>query len=233
MIDASSYKTYLSAHGANIAQVRRNQTDFTINATFDHDPTYRQIYILTPEGWKWEEAKYQFHNAQSIAKDKVDNYLQFRPKVHYPIGCYVMIPDDTDPVLHFTEDELENPFLCWEKYHKYFWFIAERDNQNAYVRYNVLPCNHVFKWIYDGQKYSVLGSIRAANSYTSCVYTRLAIRKRNSVFLRICWDTLRAITLKQRDEKRSNGKQKKVMDWAISRENSNRIALNDYWLKYH
>lgn len=208
MLDTASYKSFLSSHGANLAQVRRNQTDYMINATFDRDPTYKKVYILTPDGWQWEEAKYQFHFAQTIAKDEVDYYLQFRPKVHYPIGCYVIIPDDTDPDLHFTEEELENPFLYWKNHLKHFWMIVDRDNQNAYVRYNVLPCNHVFKWIYDQKKYSILGAIRAANSYTSCVRTRLAIRKRNSVFLRICWNPLRVTMPKRKDEICLNGRLK-------------------------
>ena len=167
MIDTSTYRSFLTTRGDVLGYVRRNQSDMIINATFTNDPTYKRVYILTPDGWQWEDAKYQFHFAQSIAKDDVDYYLQFRPKVHYPIGCYVLIPDDTDPVLELTEDELANPFLYWEHYQKRMWMIVERDNQNAYVRYNVLPCNHVFKWIYDGQKYSILGSVRAANSYTS------------------------------------------------------------------
>ena len=170
MINYNVYKNYLTSSGNNLSQIRRNQSDMIINNTFTHDPTYKKVYILTPDGWKWEDAKYQFHFAQSIAKDKVDYYLQFRPKIHYPIGTYVLIPDDTNPDLLLTEEELINPFLQPIKNRKNWWMIVERDNQNAYVRYNVLPCNWNFQWIYNGKIHNCYGAIRAANSYTSGVW---------------------------------------------------------------
>ena len=58
------------------------------------------------------------------------------------------------------------------------------------------------------------------------------IWKQCSVSLQICWNILRAVALKQKDERRLNGIDKKVMDWIISREISNRDALNDCGLKY-
>ena len=53
-------------------------------------------------------------------------------------------------------------------------------------------------------------------------------RKLYSEFLRICWKPLRVITPKQKDEICLNGKVKIVMNWAISRELANSLALNDY-----
>mgnify|MGYP004596765991 CR=1 FL=1 len=46
------------------------------------------------------DAKYVFHQDQSISKDAVDWYLQFRPGVEFPIGTIVIVPDDNDTVLH-------------------------------------------------------------------------------------------------------------------------------------
>lgn len=58
------------------------------------------------------------------------------------------------------------------------------------------------------------------------------VLKRQGVFLRICWNTLRVIIPKQRNEICSSGMVKNIMNWVISREDLNRIALNDYELKY-
>jgi len=170
MINYNVYKNHLTSYGGNLAQIRRNQSDMVLNNTFTDDPTYKRVYVLTKDGWKWEDAKYQFHFAQSIAKDDVDYYLQFRPKVHYPIGSYILIPNDTGPDLDLTEEELKNPFLQPPENRHLWWMIVDRDNQNAYVRYNVLHCNWNFQWIYNGQINSCYGTIRAANSYTSGIW---------------------------------------------------------------
>ena len=106
MITVNSFKKSLSRQGRNLAQVRKNRSDDIINQTFTSDPTYKRVYILTKDGWKFEDAKYQFHSAQSISKDDVDYYLQFRPKVHYPIGSYVIVPDDTDFDINLSDEEL-------------------------------------------------------------------------------------------------------------------------------
>lgn len=53
------------------------------------------------------------------------------------------------------------------------------------------------------------------------------VLKRQGVFLRICWNTLRVIIPKQRNEICSGGMVKNIMNWVISREDLNRIALND------
>lgn len=175
MIGLQQYKAHLSNNGKNLSQVRRNQADAVLNATWTADPTYRRVYVLTPDGWKWEDAKYQFHFAQTVAKDDVDYYLQFRPKVHYPIGTYVLIPDDTSSELNLTDAELMNPFSQPIENRCQWWIIADRDHQNVYVRYNVLKCNWNFTWIYNGEIQNVYGIIRSANSYTSRIILLVTI----------------------------------------------------------
>lgn len=163
----SQYTKYLKNNGSNLAQVRRKQSDMIINQTWTGDPTYKRVYILTRDGWKWEDAKYQFHQSQSVAKDNIDWFLQFRPGVHYPIGSYVLIPDDTSPYLNLSDSELMNPFNQPVSKRTQWWLIVNRDEQNAYVRYNVLQCNWDFRWVYNGKIESVYAVIRSANSYTS------------------------------------------------------------------
>ena len=168
MITMNSYKKSLSRQGRNLAQIRKKQSDEIMNQTFADDPTYKRVYILTKDGWKFEDAKYQYHSAQSISKDEVDYYLQFRPKVHYPIGSYVIVPDDTDFEINLTEEELRNPFLQPIIQRTQWWFIVGRDNANAFVRYNILKCNWNFQWVWNDKVQSCFGAVRSANSYTSC-----------------------------------------------------------------
>ena len=169
-MNITSYKNYLSSRGNNLAQVKRNQSDIVINNTFTLDPTYKKVYILTKDGWKWEDAKYQFHTAPSISKDAVDYYLQFRPKVHYPVGSYIIVPDDTSPNINLEGSEIGNPFTQPIEKRTQWWLIVGRDEANAYVRYMILKCDWDFRWIYKGKLMSCWACSKSANSYTSGVW---------------------------------------------------------------
>lgn len=169
-MNLNQYKSYLSSHGRNEAEIKKNQSDYNIDKTFKRDPTYKRVYILTSEGWKFEDAKYQFHVANSILKDAVDYYLQFRPKIHYPVGSYVIIPDDTSFDINLTEEQLTNPFTQPVEERTQWWFIVGRTDSNAFVRYNIIKCNWNFKWVYKGKILESFGAIRNANSYTSGVW---------------------------------------------------------------
>lgn len=171
MITADMYKSHLASQGGNLAQIKRTQSDMIINSTFTADAQYKRVYILTRDGWKWEDAKYQRHSKLSILKDAVDYYLQFRPKVHYPIGSYVFVPDDTDFDINISGHELDNPFSLPNERITQLWFIVGRDDAAAYVRYNILKCNWKFQWIYKNKLYSCWGANRSANSYTSGKWT--------------------------------------------------------------
>ena len=169
-MNVNQYKNYLSSHGKTMGQVKRNQSDVLMNSTFTYDPAYKKVYILTKDGWKWEDAKYQSHSAQSILKDPVDYYLQFRPKVHYPIGSYVIVPDDTSSEINLSHDELINPFTQPVKSRTQWWIIVGRDDAPAYVRYMILKCDWEFRWIYKGKLMTCWACSKNANSYTSGVW---------------------------------------------------------------
>lgn len=217
-MDLFSYKKNLQNRGNNMSQVRRKQSDEIINATFKSDPAYKRVYILTKDGWKFEDAKYQLHSTPSILKDAVDYYLQFRPQVRYPIGSYVFVPDDMELELNFTGIELDNPFsLSDDEIIQYCWFIVGRDDSLAYVRHNILKCNWNFRWIYDGKINSCWGANRSANSYTSCntypikYYTARCIRKRCSACSLIAGTSLEPYKLQHSDEKSANVKSSKII----------------------
>ena len=169
-MNINSYKNYLSTRGNTLGQVKRTQSDVIMNNTFTLDPTYKKVYILTKEGWKWEDAKYQFHSAPSISKDAVDYYLQFRPKVHYPVGSYVIVPDDTSPDINLEESEIDDPFTQPINNRTQWWIIVGRDEANAYVRYMILKCDWDFRWIYKGKIMTCWACSKNANSYTSGVW---------------------------------------------------------------
>lgn len=170
-MDIMSYKNYLSSRGNTLGQIKRTQSDVIMNNTFTLDPTYKKVYILTKDGWKWEDAKYQFHSAPSISKDAVDYYLQFRPKVHYPVGSYVIVPDDTSPDINLTKDEILSPFDQPIENRSQWWIIVGRDEANAYVRYMILKCDWDFKWIYKGKLMTCWACSKSASSYTSGRWT--------------------------------------------------------------
>ena len=170
-MDIASYKTYLSSRGNTLGQVKRTQSDVIMNNTFTLDPTYKKVYILTKDGWKWEDAKYQFHSAPSISKDAVDYYLQFRPKVHYPVGSYVIVPDDTSFDINLTKDEINKPFTQPIENRSQWWIIVGRDEANAYVRYMILKCDWDFRWVYKGKLMTCWACSKSASSYTSGRWT--------------------------------------------------------------
>lgn len=166
-MNIASYKKYLSSRGNTLGQVKKNQSDVIVNNTFTSDPNYKRVYILTKDGWKWEDAKYQLHSSPSVSNNSVDYYLQFRPKVHYPIGSYVIVPDDTSPDVNLTKDEINNPFIQPVENRSQWWIIVGRDEANAYVRYMMLKCDWDFKWVYKGKLMSCWACSRNVSGVSS------------------------------------------------------------------
>ncbi len=175
MITMDMYGNMLSNKGNNLSQVRRNQSRMIMNATFTGDVGYKRVYILDKNnGWQYEDAKYSKHATPSILKDAVDYYLQFRPRIHYPIGTYVFIPNDEDYGLGFHEQSPINPFMDKNFTVDKLWMIVGRNDANEFVRYNIIKCNWNFKWVnrLHGKNVimNVWGAVRNANSYTSGIW---------------------------------------------------------------
>lgn len=176
MITLDSYSSIIGNNGNIYGNIRKSQSDWIMDDTFTHDVSYKKVYILDPEnGWKYEDARYQKHAAISILRDDVDYYLQFRPTVHYPIGTYVFIPDDTDFNIGFVDNEPLDPFEDEGFNLSKLWIIVNRNNSKSFVRYNILPCNWNFRWISKKNgNFELLhcyGAVRSANSYTSGVWS--------------------------------------------------------------
>ena len=143
----SLYKKRLEVRGKYMGEVLKKQSDEIMNQTFTNDIAYRLVYI---DG-KPVDARYITYTYYSISQDAVDYHLQFRPGVHYPIGKYVDVPDDTGT------------------YNR--WLIVGRSDEPQFVKYNILKCNWTFKWISDGIIHECLGVLRNRNSYNSGLWT--------------------------------------------------------------
>lgn len=171
MLTSDLYKDYLDSSGNNLSQIYQNQSDDIQNITFKTDINYKKAYILTPsDGWQYIDIKYWKHTNPSIVSDAVDYYIQFRPHVNFPIGSYIIIPNDTSYDLGLNDEELVNPFLQPVENRKTWWMIVDKDAGNAFVRYIVQQCNWDFKWIYNGKICHSFGINKIANSYTSGIY---------------------------------------------------------------
>lgn len=170
-MDLSTYRSMLSGGVNNMGQKLRKQSEEIMNIAFDRDPAYKKVYLLTENGWEWFDAHYSQHSVPSIAKDDVDYYLQFRPYVHFPIGSYVIIPDDTDIDINLTEEEKRKPFTQPVEKRTQWYMIVDKIDIDTFVRYSVLKCNWNFQWIFNGELYESFGAIRNANSYTSGVWS--------------------------------------------------------------
>lgn len=176
MITSDMYQSVLNIKGRNLSQVRQYNSAMVLNATFTGDIGYKRVYILDKEeGWIYEDAKYSKHATPSILKDAVDYYLQFRPRIHYPVGTYVFIPNDEDYEIGFEDYEPIDPFKDENFDVNKLWMIVGRNDANEFVRYNIIKCNWNFRWIArmngENKVLNVWGSVRNANSYTSGVWT--------------------------------------------------------------
>ena len=199
-----------------IGQIYKEQSDFVMEQTFWNDPQSKVCYIYDyfhddqPDknvGMTYDhttktriDAKFIVKSYQSIDKDQVEYYIQFKPsqktqfeegdELYYfetdyrqkygvqdfPIGLMIDIPDDTG------------------LYHK--WLICSKEPANQFVKYLVLPCNYFLHWVEnDGQnryKRSMWVVLRNQNSYTIGTYTdRYFTRPDNQQKL---WASLNSIT---------------------------------------
>lgn len=177
----NTFKKYNS--GVHDGQVRKIQSDMIMDATWWEDISSREAYIydydhddeplvlrnLHPEKSKTKtkvDIKYLVNAYNSEAKDQVGYHIQFRPghecpldyyysmfedkyDAEYPVGLYIDIPDEQG---------------IFRK-----WLICEPANQlnTQFPTWYILPCDHIFQWIFEGVKYQLAGVSRNQNSYNS------------------------------------------------------------------
>ena len=152
-------------------------SDYVISESeYDVIPKY---YYTLSEGMTYElthktriDAKFIIKSYQSMDKDQVEYYLQFKPsqKTHF----------DEDDELYYFETNYRNRYgndnFCGLYvdipddegiYHK--WMILKKEIANQFVKYLILPVNHELMWIErNGQekiKRRMWAILRNQNSY--------------------------------------------------------------------
>lgn len=107
------------------------------------------------------EIKYQYSQTYTINKDQVEYLAQFRPG-YFPEKKY-MDQDSIERFGFYLEIPDKNTGV-----HE-LWLILGKNDKNSFIRYNILKCNWMFKWIKNKQIYSCFGVLRNRNNYNSGV----------------------------------------------------------------
>lgn len=164
-MNLQSYKRRLGKQIPSASQARKANADMIMLNTWDNDIQSKKCYIYDyyhdEEGKKTPiDAKYIVTQYGSLSKDQVEYHILFKPmsecpldyyksyqdkyKAEYPVGLYIDIPDANG---------------VYKK-----WLICASDNEPQFVKHSILPCNYEFKWIHNGEKYSMWGVARMRNS---------------------------------------------------------------------
>lgn len=161
------FRNRMGRKGAYMGEIMRKQSEAVVDSLWMNSvstrpvqvkvvnsglpPTYESVDDFDEVLWAHFDANQKFN----VTKDEVDYYLTFRPgemKRHpeIKIGAYVCIPN--------VDDELE------------WWLIVYIDSDNELRKANILKCNWVFKWVFQGKIYECLGCQRYAASYNSGIF---------------------------------------------------------------
>lgn len=188
----------------------KSDSDMLMELTWDSDIQSKICYIYDfyhddqprlAEGMTYEnttktriDVKFIVKSYQSMDKDQVDYYIQFRPsqavrfsendELYYfetdyksvygntfPVGEYIDIPDDRGV------------------YHK--WLICREERANQFPKYLVLPCDYELCWIEingkDRIKRRMWSVLRMQSSYISMRFILETVCRKFSN----CWNTLK------------------------------------------
>ena len=173
-----------------IGQIYKEQSDFLMEQTFFNDIQSKVCYIYDyfhddqPDknvGMTYEnttktkiDAKFIVKSYQSMDKDQVEYYLQFKPSqqtefvegddLYYFETDYIKRYGSEDFVGHFVDIPDDKGI-----YHK--WLICRKEPANQFVKYLILPCSYQLKW-------SLLALSNAAcNSDINVTITPLSLNK--------------------------------------------------------
>ena len=189
MPSLQQYKRRLG--GLTSGQYKKYESDLIMDNTWWEDPSSKVAYLfdyyhdneplkyknVTPSRFMTPvDVKFLVNAYASESKDQVGYHIQFRPghrcevpyykeafedkwDAEYPVGLYCLIPDEQG------------------RYRK--WLITENANHlgNQFPTYYVLPCDHIFQWIYDGKKYQMAGVFRSQSSYNSGVWVDYKVER--------------------------------------------------------
>ena len=149
-----------------IGQIYKEQSDWAMEQTWDNDIQSKICYIYDfyhddqprlAEGMTYEnttktriDAKFIVKSYQSMDKDQVDYYIQFKPtqKTHFSEGDELYY-FETDYRKKYHNDNFIGLFIdipndenIYEK-----WMILRTEPANQFPKYLILKCNYELMWI--------------------------------------------------------------------------------------
>ena len=179
-----------------IGQIYKEQSDFLMEETFWNDPQSKVCYIYDfyhddqprlAEGMTYDnttktriDAKFIVKSYQSMDKDQVDYYIQFKPtqKTHFSEGDELYY-FETDYRQKYHNDNFIGLFIdipndenIYEK-----WMILRTEPANQFPKYLILKCNYELMWIENNGtekiKRRMWSVLKMQSSYNSGLWTDL------------------------------------------------------------
>ena len=179
-----------------IGQIYKEQSDWAMEQTWDNDIQSKVCYIYDfyhddqprlAEGMTYEnttktriDAKFIVKSYQSMDKDQVDYYIQFKPtqKTHFSEGDELYY-FETDYRKKYHNDNLIGLFIdipndenIYEK-----WMILRTEPANQFPKYLILKCNYELMWIENNGtekiKRRMWSVLKMQSSYNSGLWTDL------------------------------------------------------------
>jgi len=108
-----------------------------------------------------EDVKFIRKEEQAFASQAVEFFVQFKPGVEYELGTYIDIPNH--------RGELQR------------WLIVDKSEELQFIRFNILRCNYVVKWVKDNYIWECLSVVRNVNSYSTGIYRGQTILTTNNM----------------------------------------------------
>ena len=179
-----------------IGQIYKEQSDWAMEQTWDNDIQSKICYIYDfyhddqprlAEGMTYEnttktriDAKFIVKSYQSMDKDQVEYYIQFKPtqKTHFSEGDELYY-FETDYRKKYHNDNFIGLFIdipndenIYEK-----WMILRTEPANQFPKYLILKCNYELMWIENNGTEKIkrrMGSVlKIQSSYNSGLWTDL------------------------------------------------------------
>lgn len=190
------HRKRMRLQGNNIGQIHKNQSDWIMEETWDNDIQSKICYIYDfyhddqprlAEGMTYEnttktriDAKFIVKSYQSMDKDQVEYYIQFKPtqKTHFSEGDELYY-FETDYRKKYHNDNFIGLFIdipndenIYEK-----WMILRTEPANQFPKYLILKCNYELMWIENNGtekiKRRMWSVLKMQSSYNSGLWTDL------------------------------------------------------------
>ena len=182
-MNLESYKRIMGYYGATLGEVRKNQSDMIMEATWDgdlqskicyiydyyHDDEPDKNYKLSPQRRRTKTvipAKYIVNSYNSEGKDQVLYHIQFKPSQRNP--------------LEYFENEYEQKYGIMFPIGLYIdipdnkgiyrrWLIVENANtyDPQFISWAIAPCDYRYSWIWKEKKHRMWGVSRSQSSLGS------------------------------------------------------------------